>query len=154
MKAHPVGGLQPALRLDEAAERIVRVRLRELVELGDRAMRTGSTDDLHDTRIAAKRLRYVLELLGHCLGPFARDATKCAKAVQEVLGDLHDHDEMLARLDGLHELQRPVAQRREALKARFEELWVELKREGFGARLTFAAGERPVASMGDQGEGM
>jgi hypothetical protein len=50
---------------------------------------------LHDTRIAAKRLRYLLELMEPCLGKSAGRAAKRAKALQTLLGEIHDCDEML-----------------------------------------------------------
>ena len=47
---------------------------------------------LHDMRIAAKRLRYVLEVTGHVFGPYATTATKHVKELQDLLGEIHDCD--------------------------------------------------------------
>jgi CHAD domain-containing protein len=43
-------------------------------------------------RIAAKRLRYILEVTGPCFGPYAKTATKLAKELQDLLGEIHDCD--------------------------------------------------------------
>jgi CHAD domain-containing protein len=47
---------------------------------------------LHDMRIAAKRLRYILEITGPCFGPYARTATRMTKELQDLLGEIHDCD--------------------------------------------------------------
>jgi CHAD domain-containing protein/CYTH domain-containing protein len=46
-------------------------------------------DECHEARIAAKRLRYLLEPIGH-LVPGADDLVTRLKSLQDVLGDLHD----------------------------------------------------------------
>ena len=57
-------------------------------------------------RIAAKRLRYVLEVTEGCFGSEAESARKAAKRLQEVLGEIHDCDVMLPRVgDQLEALQ-------------------------------------------------
>jgi CHAD domain-containing protein len=43
-------------------------------------------------RIAAKRLRYILEVTGPCFGPYARTATKLVRDLQDLLGEIHDCD--------------------------------------------------------------
>jgi CHAD domain-containing protein len=47
---------------------------------------------LHDMRIAAKRLRYILEITGPVFGPYAKTATRMIKDLQELLGEIHDCD--------------------------------------------------------------
>jgi hypothetical protein len=49
-------------------------------------------------RIAAKRLRYLLELSGFAFGPYAERAARHAKELQDVLGEIHDCDVMLPRV--------------------------------------------------------
>jgi hypothetical protein len=51
--------------------------------------------ELHDMRIAAKRLRYVLELTAPCFGAYATTATKHVKDLQDLLGEIHDCDVQL-----------------------------------------------------------
>ena len=138
---------------------------------------------LHDMRIAAKRLRYILEVGAEpCFGPYAVEAIKRTKDLQDLLGELHDCDVQLPRvralqdelraadaleararagdapdLDptlasgtphapawrGLETLRIYVEARRGLLFERFAEMWRELEREGFRARLEYAIGERP-----------
>ena len=71
MKARRLRGLDAEMPLADAAERIVAVRLAELCGLADRAQDGAAVAELHDTRIAAKRLRYVLEITAPCFGPYA-----------------------------------------------------------------------------------
>lgn len=99
MKARKVKGLDPDGTLADNARSIVAVRLRELEELGSQAVEGGAVEALHDTRIAAKRLRYVLELVGPAFGRPAANGARVARGLQDLLGELHDCDEMLARLD-------------------------------------------------------
>ncbi len=92
MKARKVKGLDPAGPLVENLERIVRVRLAELVSFMPRAGDPAELEALHDMRIAAKRLRYILEIAHPCFGDYARTAVNRVKELQELLGELHDCD--------------------------------------------------------------
>jgi hypothetical protein len=181
VKARKVGDLDPDGTLADNAERIIRVRLDELCGFMPRAADPEEVVALHDMRIAAKRLRYVLEVTGPCFGPYARTATKHAKDVQDLLGEIHDCDVQVpetaafaerllaeeaaalhaagaaaADLDPALTRQSPHARdhagvaalhaylrgRRLLLFDRFLELWSELERKGFRARLEYALGER------------
>jgi hypothetical protein len=95
VRARPVGGLDPETTLADNAERIVRVRLDELCAFMPRASVPEEVVALHDMRIAAKRLRYVLEVTGACFGAYAATATRHVKAVQDLLGEIHDCDEQI-----------------------------------------------------------
>jgi hypothetical protein len=101
VKARRVKGLRPDMSLARAAARIVRVRLDELYSFVPRALDPVEVDALHDLRIAAKRLRYLLEVTGPALGPYARTAAKRAKDVQDAVGEIHDCDVMLPLVLGL-----------------------------------------------------
>jgi CHAD domain len=92
LKARRVKGLDPDGALADNAERIVRVRLDELCGFMPTAADPAEVVALHDMRIAAKRLRYILEVTGQCFGPYAKNATKMAKELQDLLGELHDCD--------------------------------------------------------------
>lgn len=70
----------------------VRRRLPALQEARD-------AESLHNLRVAAKRLRYVLEAAAPALGTPADDGARVARGLQSVLGDLHDCDVMLPRLE-------------------------------------------------------
>ena len=180
MKARKVKGLLPAAPVADNAERIVRTRLDELHGFMPLAADAQEVVALHDMRIAAKRLRYVLEVTGPCFGPYTETAVKLVKEVQDLLGEIHDCDvqlpevaaflEQLAAADaaeliarttgedvdpatlrelpnraayaGLVALQVHLRARREHLFGRFLELWSELERKGFRARLEYALAER------------
>jgi CHAD domain len=115
VKARKVKGLDPTGQLADNLERIVKVRLDELCSFAPRALDPGEVKALHDMRIAAKRLRYILELGAEpCFGEYAGKAGKRAKELQDLLGEIHDCDvsrpRVLALLDGLR-----VADAREAV---------------------------------------
>jgi hypothetical protein len=92
MKARRVKGLDPDGTLADNAERIVLVRLDELCSFMPAAADPDEVVALHDMRIAAKRLRYVLEVTAPCFGPYAKTATKHVKELQDLLGEIHDCD--------------------------------------------------------------
>lgn len=125
MRARPVEGLDPAAPLRTNAARIVATRLTELRELAESALEPGAVEAQHDLRLAAKRLRYVLELTGPCLGPEADVARRLAKRLQGVLGDLHDCEAMLPSAAGIPSLETLLRTRRELLLKEFAELWRE-----------------------------
>jgi CHAD domain-containing protein len=107
VKARKVKGLDPEGPLADNAEKIVRVRLDELTSFMPKAADPEEIVALHDMRIAAKRLRYVLEVTGSCFGPYAANAVKQVKELQDLLGEIHDCDvqlpEIAAFLDELME---------------------------------------------------
>jgi hypothetical protein len=111
VKARRVKGLDPVAPLADNAERIVRVRLDELTSFVPKALDPEEVVALHDMRIAAKRLRYVLEVTGSCFGPYASNAVKMVKDLQDLLGEIHDCDVQLPEVaDFLEELvQEDVA---------------------------------------------
>jgi CHAD domain-containing protein len=96
VKARKVKGLDPAGPLVDNARKIVAVRVDELYSFDPH----GHSETLHDMRIAAKRLRYVLELTGPALGDAAARGARHAKEIQTLLGELHDCDEMLTLIAG------------------------------------------------------
>jgi CHAD domain len=187
VKARKVKGLDPSGALADNAERIVRTRLAELCGFMPRAGDPHEVEALHDMRIAAKRLRYVLEITEPCFGPYAGTAVKVTKEVQDLLGEIHDCDVQLPEViayatgleradtvdlvrripDGAEDLdpqlvaQAPhrddyaglaalavhLAARRELLFGRFLELWHDLERRAFRARLEYAIAERSHAPL-------
>ena len=99
MKAKRVKKLDPQTALAENAARIIGVRVEELRSFAPAALEAGSVDEQHDMRIAAKRLRYVLETTEFCFGDAGRVARRRARDLQDILGELHDCDVMLPRID-------------------------------------------------------
>jgi hypothetical protein len=100
VKSRPVKKLDPGRPLAENAARIVRVRLDEVRSFVPRALEPERVRQQHDMRIAAKRLRYVLEATEFCFGRAGRTARRRARDLQGLLGELHDCDVMLPRVEG------------------------------------------------------
>ena len=98
MKARPVKKLDPATPLSENAARIVKVRLDEMLSFAPKALERDRIKAQHDMRIAAKRLRYVLEVTDFCFGRPADTARRRARDLQDILGEIHDCDVMLPRV--------------------------------------------------------
>lgn len=102
MKARRVKHLDPATALADNAQRLVHARLDELCAFVPAVLDPVAVTELHDMRIAAKRLRYVLEVTAEpCFGPYARTAGKRAKELQDLLGEIHDCDVQLPRVEAL-----------------------------------------------------
>jgi hypothetical protein len=97
VKARQVKKLDPERSLGENAARLVQVRLDEMLAFAPRAL-DGKTRAQHDMRIAAKRLRYVLEVTGFIFGKPADTARRRARDMQDILGEIHDCDVMLPRV--------------------------------------------------------
>jgi CHAD domain-containing protein len=123
MKARMIEGLDPSGPLMSNVARIVLVRLDELRGLADEALAPDASKAKHDLRIAAKRLRYVLEIFASCLGEEADAARSAAKRLQSVLGDLHDCDLMLTKIERIDSVVAVLSARRERLFREFIELW-------------------------------
>lgn len=123
MKARPIKGLDPAKSLRRNAKRMVRTRLGEMEGFAEQALDPAEAAAQHNMRIAAKRLRYVLEIVAECFGPEALAAQRAAKALQSVLGEIHDCDVMLPRASEIASLQDLLRTRRELLHRNFRELW-------------------------------
>jgi len=113
-KPLPIDGLDPDRRLRPNARRILATRIGEVWAYGPAVTHPGRVRELHDMRIACKRLRYLLEIFHVAfptdLEPFIGEV----KGLQDVLGDIHDRD---VQIPMLHEhLARLSA--RDALAAR------------------------------------
>jgi CHAD domain-containing protein len=130
VKARKVKGLKPREPLRGSAARIVAVRLEELRDLAAEAVEPGAETAQHDMRIAAKRLRYALEIVEPCFGAPATEARLAARELQDVLGEIHDCDVMLPKVKGIRSLETLLRTRRELLFARFRELWGDAKTQG------------------------
>ena len=123
MKPRRVKGLDPRAPLRPNAARIVRTRLDELCGFADVALAPDAGTAQHDMRIAAKRLRYVLELVGPCIGEEAKAVRDAAKRLQSVLGDLHDCDLMLPKVEQIDSAAALLRERRNRFFHDFVGLW-------------------------------
>ncbi|HEY7351115.1 MAG TPA: CHAD domain-containing protein [Ktedonobacterales bacterium] len=90
--------IRPYGTVTENARRILRARLAELYVWAQYAHDESRVREQHQMRIAAKRLRYTLELFRDFLPEQAGDCIKALKGVQDVLGLLHDCDVLIAIL--------------------------------------------------------
>ena len=139
MKARRVKGLDPGGALRPNAARIVGTRLDELRGFADEALAPDASAAQHDMRIAAKRLRYVLEIVGPCIGEEAKAARDAAKRLQSALGDLHDCDLMLPKVEQIGSAAALLRKRRKRLFNEFVEQWQAEVSKG-----TWAALERAL----------
>ncbi len=135
MKARAIEGLEADGPLSPNVARIVAVRLDELRGLADAALAPDASEAQHDMRIAAKRLRYVLEIFASCLGEEADEARRAAKHLQAVLGDIHDCDLMLVKVEQIGSVAALLRQRRQRLFQDFVELWQAEASKGTWAAL-------------------
>jgi CHAD domain-containing protein len=123
VKARTVEDLEPDGPLRPNVARIVGTRLNELRDFAEAALAPGAGEAQHEMRIAAKRLRYVLELFAPCIGDEAEEARRAARRLQSVLGDLHDCDLMLTEVERVGSVAAALRERRERLFHEFVEAW-------------------------------
>jgi hypothetical protein len=151
-KPAPVTGLDPSRRLRPNARRILAVRIDEVWSYAPHVIHPGRVRELHDMRIAFKRLRYLLEIFQvgfpTDLEPFIDEV----KGMQDLLGDIHDRDVQVPMLhDHLEQMaERDAAAARALLRetgmvGRHSRAQRELAFEHFRAQLDAAgtASERP-----------
>jgi CHAD domain-containing protein len=149
--------VDPNAPLGESLLAIVAVRLDELYSFDPE-----KAGDLHDMRIAAKRLRYILEIATPVFGEPAVRGMKTMEKLQDLLGEIHDCDELLPlvashveklraedvaaaaagrplpnrrKYRGLEALRAHAMADRERLYGKFARKWANLQRDAFRARL-------------------
>jgi CHAD domain-containing protein len=145
MKAGRVPGLDVTAPLADNAERIVRLRIEELYAFDPAVLDVAEVEALHDMRIAAKRLRYVLEVTAEpCFGPYARTAAKRTRDLQDLIGDIHDCDVALPRVRAAAEARR--ADDAQALLERADAEARDLD-PGLAAELPHAEEHRGLATL-------
>ena len=152
MKARKVR-VDPDGPFGAGVRKLLAVRMDELDSFADAAQDPAEVEALHDMRIAAKRVRYVLEL-AEPIEPGAKARVRAAKRLQDVLGEIHDCDELLPlvrahvkrlreedvaaagageplpnrrKYRGLEALRAHTIARRAALHERFVKEWPKLR---------------------------
>ena len=97
-KARPITGLDAHAPTGRNARIIARIRLDELYDWSRYVDDVYHGRELHNLRIAAKRLRYTLEIFEAVLPDACVSIVKELEMIQEELGALHDSDVMIALL--------------------------------------------------------
>ena len=91
-RAWAVNNLDPDAPVGVNARKVLAIRIAELYSYEPAIAEPAWSHELHDMRIAAKRLRYTLELFAQQFGESGKLQTDRIKQVQEALGVLHDRD--------------------------------------------------------------
>jgi len=97
-KARRIKGLDCQAAVAENARRIIGVRLEELLSYEPYVDNPAYVTELHDLRIAAKRLRYTLELFRFAFPSTLGGLIDEVKEIQEHIGNMHDADVMIERV--------------------------------------------------------
>lgn len=97
-KARPITGLDPQAPTGKNARIIARIRLEELYSWESYVDNPYHIQELHNLRIAAKRLRYTFEVFEDVLPVASKDIVKDLVQIQDELGVFHDTDVMIALL--------------------------------------------------------
>jgi hypothetical protein len=97
-KARPITGLNPQDPTGKNAKLIAKVRLEDLYSWENFVDNPYNIVELHNMRIAAKRLRYTFEVFEDVLPVASKSVLKELVQLQEELGDFHDSDVMIALL--------------------------------------------------------
>jgi CHAD domain-containing protein len=99
-KAHRIPGLSASDPYAAAAVKIIRVRVRELIDHAGGVLDVNDIERVHDMRVATRRLRAVLEIFEPC---FPRGELKAAlrqvRALADALGERRDRDVAIAALE-------------------------------------------------------
>lgn len=85
----------------EAAPPALEVRHTELHAFEPYVDRPDAVEELHEMRIAAKWLRYTMELFAPAYADVLKRPVSSVKRIQELLGELHDSDVRLDLLRGM-----------------------------------------------------
>ena len=97
-KAKSLSDLNPGAPTGQNARSIARIRLDELYSWASIVDNPYEVRGLHNLRIAAKRLRYTLEIFEDVLPRACRSIADELSQIQDELGALHDGDVMIALL--------------------------------------------------------
>ncbi len=103
-RAKPIKGIDPQAPLIVNAALIIGTRLGEMLAYEPYLAKPDRVYELHQMRIAAKRLRYTMEMFQDAYDAFSRFGTPLAAAIEEVkelqehLGEIHDADVLVPQL--------------------------------------------------------
>jgi len=98
-KPRPVTGLDPDRRLRPNARKILAVRIDEVYSFDGLVADPANITELHDMRIACKRLRYLLEIFAIAFDDDLEPFIDGVRGLQDLLGDIHDGDVQIPMLE-------------------------------------------------------
>ena len=98
-KPRPVTGIDPSRRVRPNARRILATRIDEVYQYDGLVANPANITDLHNLRIAFKRLRYLLEIFDAAFDADLEPFLDQVKAMQDLLGDIHDCDVQVPMLE-------------------------------------------------------
>ena len=146
-KALPLYAVNPRESLRSNAPLMLHTRLEELYKFAPYISDPTNVEELHNMRIASKRLRYTMEIFQPCFP--GKDFSKLydqVKSVQEQIGEIHDRDVrgplLQAFLEaragdrpeirvGLERLIQSQQSERAKLYRGFVVYWNKLQKQGF-----------------------
>ena len=174
-KAQPVLGVDPDNSIRANAALIIAVRVAELIAWERYIDDPAKMLELHQMRIAAKRLRYTMELFAPFYGSDFAAAINQIKAIQEQLGGIHDADVLVPEVRahlveilqpprkkksavgvhcadfdaaaGLLALCRRKQEERDALYVKFLAAWRKMRADGFFESLRAMVREESAESV-------
>lgn len=94
--------IDPYASVAANARRVLAIRIEQLFRYRSIIPNPDESELLHDARIAAKRLRYTLELFPDVFGEEGDQLLKQLRGLQDALGNVHDRDVLIERIE--HEL--------------------------------------------------
>ena len=142
---------KPAADVQSDAARVLPAMLRQFFAHGDKVVKPHTSERrLHQFRLAAKRIRYTLELFEPLYGAAIKAHLEGIKKVQQVLGQLNDCQASLELIPELEAQPEPgwleaIVLRRDKKRSDFIDLWLDeftdpVRREDWMARLEQPAG--------------
>jgi CHAD domain-containing protein len=100
-KARDVVGLSCDDPFGSVAAQVVSVRADELLEHSEGVLDTGNVENLHDMRVASRRLRATMEVFEPCFPRKRfRSTLREVKAIADALGERRDRDVSIGALQG------------------------------------------------------
>lgn len=111
-KAQQIEGLEPQLAYAEAAALALTVRTKEMIDHSRGVLSMREIENVHDMRVASRRLRAALEIFAACFDPDEHaQVLGEVKAIADALGERRDRDVAIDALEGyagdLGEANRP-----------------------------------------------
>jgi len=169
-RAVPLIAMDPEGTFGENAALMLLVRFAEMYRLAGAVDDPRRVQDLHDMRIAAKRLRYTMEIFQPCynveLAKEYKSVYEKIKSIQEFIGEIHDCDVRIPLVHafieehasrrpeiriGLMHLIEKEKQDRDRMFNEFAGYWANLRRKGLRGRfLRLIAGLEVFTQDDDQ----